>query len=198
MDHLSVEQIKAEILEYVGVHSYNFALLIDGEWGCGKTHFVRNVLIPAIEKAEYRVQRKNNQETNNKQELNTKRVLYISLYGVNSTEDIAQQILHALVERRTGIKGKWVSGLRASAEIIDKLFSSNEGVSGKIAEASIQFTSDWANDVLIFDDLERTNLPINEVFGYINQFVEQNETKVILIANEREIGKVDCKMKMDT
>ena len=46
------------------------------------------------------------------------------------------------------------------------------------------------NSILVFDDLERCDCPLNEVLGYINTFVEQEGIKVILIANEKEIGHI--------
>ena len=33
-------------------------------------------------------------------------------------------------------------------------------------------------------------MPINEVLGYINYFLEQNNAKVLIIANEKEIGSI--------
>src|SRR5690606_21770687 len=42
-------------------------------------------------------------------------------------------------------------------------------------------------DLYIFDDLERCEMPINAVMGYINGFVEHDDRKVIIIANEDEI-----------
>lgn len=44
------------------------------------------------------------------------------------------------------------------------------------------------NIVFVFDDLERCSCPIEEIFGYLNTFIEQNKNKIILIANEKEIG----------
>ena len=45
------------------------------------------------------------------------------------------------------------------------------------------------NYVLIFDDLERCEMPITELLGYINEFVEHKSMKTIIIANEKEILK---------
>jgi hypothetical protein len=42
---------------------------------------------------------------------------------------------------------------------------------------------------LIFDDLERCSIPITDLLGYINQYVENYGLKVILVANETEIIK---------
>lgn len=43
------------------------------------------------------------------------------------------------------------------------------------------------NSILIFDDLERCACPINELLGYINSFVEHENMKVIVVANQKEI-----------
>lgn len=41
--------------------------------------------------------------------------------------------------------------------------------------------------ILIFDDLERANIGVKELYGYINRFVEHNKFKVIVICNSTEI-----------
>jgi hypothetical protein len=41
--------------------------------------------------------------------------------------------------------------------------------------------------LLVFDDLERCKIPVVEVLGYINSFVEHDGLKEIIIANEGEI-----------
>ncbi len=46
---------------------------------------------------------------------------------------------------------------------------------------------DISKKILIFDDLERCKIDINNILGYINSFVEHKESKVIIIANEEEL-----------
>ena len=41
--------------------------------------------------------------------------------------------------------------------------------------------------MIVFDDLERCKIDISELFGYINELVEHNQVKVILVANENKI-----------
>lgn len=38
---MTEQQIKEEILRYIKDRTYNYAVLIDGEWGSGKTYFVK-------------------------------------------------------------------------------------------------------------------------------------------------------------
>src|SRR5262249_39994881 len=42
-------------------------------------------------------------------------------------------------------------------------------------------------DVYVFDDLERCEMPINKSLGYINEFVEHDVHKVVIVANDQEI-----------
>ena len=41
---MNEQQIEKEIFRYIQDESYNYAVLIDGEWGSGKTYFAKNVL----------------------------------------------------------------------------------------------------------------------------------------------------------
>jgi hypothetical protein len=73
-------------------------------------------------------------------------------------------------------------------------------VAGRVAKAGLKFlkldpdigtsrnSSTVEAKVYVFDDLERCLAPINKVLGYINQFVEHGDAKVIVLANEKEIG----------
>jgi len=49
---MTEEQIIDETLRYISDESYNYAILIDGEWGCGKTYFIKNTLQKSISEYE--------------------------------------------------------------------------------------------------------------------------------------------------
>lgn len=94
---MTEKQITEEILRYLKDVSYNYAVLIDGEWGSGKTFFANNILTKAI----------------NKQEVNLKTnrsVKYISLYGCKDMTDVQENIAWSFAEdARKKIKNriKW-------------------------------------------------------------------------------------------
>ena len=48
---------------------------------------------------------------------------------------------------------------------------------------------DLSDKLIVLEDLERTNIPIKDVLGYVNNLVEQDGIKVLLVANESEILK---------
>lgn len=130
-----------------------------------------------------------------KEELSEKRIYYISLYGVSSSEQIMDEIYSSMVE-----------------QIINKNLGEK---TGQIIEKGITFTSklitagmkyfnvdtkdlpqlsdikELKDAIIIFDDLERCELDINQTLGIINNLVEHNDVKVILVANQNEIGKIN-------
>ena len=49
--------------------------------------------------------------------------------------------------------------------------------------------------VIVFDDLERCEMPISETLGYINDYVEHKNVKCVIVANEQEINKINYDIK---
>ena len=45
---LTDDDIVKEIVNYVDETLYNYAVMIDGEWGCGKTYFIQERLYKAL------------------------------------------------------------------------------------------------------------------------------------------------------
>ena len=180
---MTEKQITEEILRYLKDVSYNYAVLIDGEWGSGKTFFANNILTKAI----------------NKQEVNLKTnrsVKYISLYGCKDMTDVQENIAWSFAEdARKKIKNRIKWGTTVEKVSSNILLSSqkigNVIMKKLLPEASLyKISSDWLNlgsFIFIFDDLERCDCPVNEVFGFLNELVEHENTKVIIIANEKEL-----------
>ena len=75
---MTSEQIIDEIKIYIDDKTYNYALLIDGEWGSGKTYFWNNKVKNKIDSMQ----------------INGKRytTIYMSLYGISNLEDISKKI----------------------------------------------------------------------------------------------------------
>lgn len=185
-DILTDEEIVKAIKNYVDEDLYSYAVLIDGEWGCGKTYFIKEYLCDKLEKHE-----KDKAENGQYKE---KRIVYLSLYGVKSVDEVSKQIL---IESYLSKKGKIKSFLKKGTEVTEKMLPLLfDLIKVKGLELDVDNVSNAVggllsvkDSILIFDDLERCDCPINEILGYINTFVEHNGMKVILIANQKEIGK---------
>ena len=172
---------------FINKRMYHYALLINGGWGFGKTFFVKETLIPHIKKSN-------------------RDVYYLSLYGIKTTDEISQMLcVQAIKDKTPGIAQKIMDskGGQITTKILASLFKGGMnfiGAGDTGIEMIIQVFPDFENNVIIFDDLERCACPINEVLGYINDFVEHSHASVILVANEEEIGKweIDRNPEMQT
>ena len=165
---MSEDDILNAVREYLNERIYDCAILIDGEWGSGKTFFVKDKIINKIADKQF---------------------IYVSLYGVKNTQDVTKQIY---VLSNLDLKGKALHAGNTVLTLFSSVFSfSANGLNidlDSITTESFMKRIDISDKVLVFDDLERCYIPIGEILGYINTFVEHNHMKVIIIANQKEIA----------
>lgn len=162
------EKLEIAIQNYVHDTTYDYAIMINGPWGCGKTYFIHNKVINYLK--SYRP------------------YVYISLYGIKSIEDITKQIY---IQNYFGNKkGEDISELTSFVSSVAYDLLEQKGIKiSKLEKTLKNKLSIKRNTVLIFDDLERSTIPIVELLGYINGFVEHQHLKVIVVANEKEINR---------
>ncbi|PGH90735.1 hypothetical protein CN900_17420 [Bacillus anthracis] len=185
----SMQYIVDSILDYIDRDKTNHAILLNGKWGSGKTYFWENVLKEKIEAKE----KQNKGIWGFKKEVDVKKrnAIYVSLYGVNSIEEINKKIFLGKWEKLQRITESKIGG--GVSEIAKAMLGSVKNMElpyiKGIEVPDIDFGQflNFTNTVLCFDDLERASIDINEILGYINNFVEHDGVKVILIANENEI-----------
>lgn len=178
---LSDEELLSEIKYYIENKFYNYTVMIDGAWGSGKTYFVNQVLLPELKKE-------------------TKKSIYISLYGVSNIDELSKKIYikFLLKDKSDRINSTLLAGATEALDVVSGLISPFIGKYGdiEIKEKKIQNLVQKfvpiKDCILIFDDLERCNCPMREILGYINGFVEQAGMKVLIIANQNEL-----RQKMD-
>lgn len=155
-------------------HAPHYAVLLTGKWGSGKTWFIKDFI-------------------SRHASLN-KRILYVSLYGLQSFADIEGEffrLLHpVLASKKVRVLANLLKGTLKGTLRIDV-----NGDGKSEADVSVNVPSDEVlknlslepDQILVFDDLERCSIPIGDLLGYINQLVEHVGLKAILIANEEEI-----------
>ena len=177
---LSNDEIVKVMLEYIEEDKYKSAILINGEWGSGKTFFITEKLSKVIKD---RIK-------------NEGKYIYVSLYGVGNVEELSNKLYSEIcsetlvklsgVEKEkidTGIK--WIPKLLYFTKFIP--FIKNYNSIKKIMAPIIKEIAKIKKCVVVFDDIERCKIDIYELFGYINELVEHNEVKAILVANEKKI-----------
>ena len=137
-----MNKIYNEIINNYISKDSDFAIQIDGPWGCGKTYYIQNELLNVIQKTN-------------------KRPIYISLNGLEKLNDIDTRILLEVLKSKN--EGK-LSNLNPLASKIgdlwieispsfEKLNAVNKatGFITKFTNSKINLTE----YVLILDDLER-------------------------------------------
>lgn len=155
-----------------------YAVLLTGLWGSGKTWFIKNFIANHLPQPE--------------------RVLYLSLYGVQTFDDIESEffrLLHPVLgSKPVRILHRLARGvLKTSINFdVDGDGKSDGSVSGGIpTEKMLERISLDPSRILVLDDLERCSIPIADLMGYVNQFIEHGGIKAVLIANEVELLKQD-------
>ena len=181
---MTSKEIVDAVISYVRDENAKYAILIDGTWGSGKTYLYENYLVDAIDSVEVG---KNERKQN----------VYISLYGISSIDSLAKQLITNYLIYVKGNGNKLVKkGLKPLAGIIgvaSSVFSFSIGpVSTDLSNVlkKIEGSIDVKDMVICFDDLERCTIPINEFFGFVNNLIEHCNCKVIILADEKNIGKI--------
>ncbi len=208
-DSLVDERITTLLLDYVKHDKSNQAVLIDGDWGSGKTYFIQEVFIKAYQEIlteENNLTNKSlvietlsdsqghlSRNTGKKPKSDIKDIYYVSLYGLNDVAQIEIAIYEKMVADYVPSQqpSYALKLLKLMGKTVIPVVSQFLGItitSALIKEiiGAIQPIKDL---VIVFDDLERCNIELNSILGYINNLVEHCNVKAIILANEKEIWR---------
>ncbi|TGE25198.1 hypothetical protein E5K00_08375 [Hymenobacter aquaticus] len=177
----------------------NYALLLTGKWGSGKTHFFRHKLTPMIK------------DTPTLGDASVKyEIIELSVFGLASIEEVETKIFVQLLpflSEGTGNLLAKCAGLFTKAFLTFKTGSDWRitQAGGKVVEESATDIFAWFRSrskkmakslvdfrrfVICVDDIERgigeKGLDLTTLLGYLNTLVD-NGFKLIAIANEDEI-----------
>ncbi len=165
------------INEYIHRNNTDYAVLVTGDWGCGKSYYLKNTVA-----AEY---------NSCSSEDCCYRVITVSAAGLSSSA----QLFHLLFEK---IKGNRVlSAINKSSNFFSAQKDSNVSLAGSLVgwvTEKFQFSrirkemrQEKLHIVLIIDDIERYKGALDELFAAVqNTFVEQH-THVIYVAFEDDL-----------
>lgn len=120
--------------------------------------------------------------------------MYVSLNGIKNTKEIEQSFyaqMHPILSSK-GAKyaSKLIKGILKSAVKIDMDGDGSKNTSDatfSLPEINFSNYEKIENRILVFDDLERCQMDIKSILGYINEFVEHSGFKVIILADEHKI-----------
>ena len=186
--YLTEKEITKELDDYIYNVSIKYAVLLNGGWGSGKTYFIEGYIKKLEEKYELN---KNDKTTK------YKKPVYVSLYGLSDISELKNKIALSLIKNKK-IK-QLMPFLDVGIEIGSDLASKHTFIQNSDSKFKriIRALHKIDNLIIFFDDLERCNININTVLGYINELVEHNDVKVVLVADESKIGKVNFEKNVE-
>ena len=144
-----MDDLVESILDYIRSDYTDYAIMINGEWGSGKTYFWNNKIKSKIDSMQIHGKKYT--------------TIYMSLYGISVTT-IPEYA-------KNGIDMANLFGVTQNGDKMnyEDFFSTED-------------------KVFCFDDLERANVDVIDILGYINNFVEHDHIKTIIICNEKELA----------
>lgn len=167
---MTVELVKEQIQKFLTTDTPE-VLAIKGEWGVGKTHnwckYVEEL----------------------KGDCALKSYSYISLFGINSIDELKQTVFLNAVDTHSigeapNVKGysKKIAGLLKDTKIpyVSKYTGGIGSLINSVSQLALNKT------VICFDDIERhsKDLKIKDFMGLVSYFKEQKHCKVVLLLNE--------------
>ena len=173
-----MEELVEGILDYVRSDYTDYAIMINGEWGSGKTYFWDHKIRNRIE----------SMHINGKQYT----TIYMSLYGISNLEEISKKIFIETTQLMDKNLKKFMNShnqttipeyAKTGLDMANFFGVTQNG--DRLNYADFFSTDD---KVLCFDDLERANVDVIDILGYINNFVEHDHIKTIIICNEKELA----------
>lgn len=171
------KNLKQGILNYLQMENTG-ALMVTGPWGCGKSYFFEHILFAELKDDKYKPIR-------------------VSLFGMSSLGELSKNIVCEFAQYATDNKS------------LGKIFEEGAKIFKRIGSVKVPVVSDYVDlknilgegkalyklvpskAVICLDDLERAieKYDINDLLGVINDLVENQHFKVIVIANKDYIDK---------
>ena len=173
-----MKEFEEFLLSYLHEPETFYSIMLTGAWGCGKTFYWKKVLKPLIEAQKVKHSEDKNYRT-----------IYVTLNGVESTTDI-DKLLVLSASELFNKKGFKIAGRlgKAALTVADSVFLGG-GLEKVFSKTNFIDLFQFKNVVICFDDLERSLVSPESVLGYINDLVEHNGIKTLILSNESKIDE---------
>jgi hypothetical protein len=163
--------------------------MLAGNWGSGKTYQVKRILEGLLSRKRVDSKRSSWLPSQRRKKPKKSFVL-VSLYGLKSHQEIDEAMVAALYPWSNN------DGYRIAASVGQAFLKHAKYELPKLKPADL--FSKMSAEIFVFDDLERCNMKITDALGYINQLVERDGCKVVILANEDEIRKGPKRKEYET
>ncbi|MGJ1269526.1 P-loop NTPase fold protein [Sphingobacterium spiritivorum] len=169
---MTSDHIQDIFKDYLKAENTQYAIMINGKWGGGKTYFWKEKLKPLI--------------------TGKQKPIYITLNGISKIETVEYHLLLGLIPL-SSIDNKIIKSatkfIGNATNVVTKYFTKSSSAS-EIFNGVVVENLNYSNKIICIDDLERCQIPIEEILGFINNFIEHKSMKVLFLADETKIDSV--------
>ena len=149
------------ITNYVKNEHTQYAIMLDSWWGSGKTYYIKNKLQKHLKETDIVMR-------------------HISLFNISSLQQITKQLIFE------SNKDKKITVIKSIGGLFIKGFSESK-LNINLDDLPLLNLINFEKKLIVLDDLERSNLDIITILGYVSDLVENYNAKVLLVCNEEEI-----------
>lgn len=171
-----------ELKYYCDINNPVGALMLSGEWGCGKTYLIKNKFISLVKDKYVFVS--------------------VSLFGIDSLDKLRVEVKKKWLEKVSELDK--LNGTKVSkvADSYKKIFDTIKDIlpenwqkKGEVVSSIMDLVNfvpisnrmSEKKVILVFDDLERSNISCTDLLGCINDYCENQSFNTIIVANEEKI-----------
>jgi hypothetical protein len=215
MSNTPANKTNAHIASYLKYYraqpNPQYAVLLKGGWGSGKTWFIKK-LLDEYESGDAA----KNSPLSKKREL--QRNIYISLFGIKTIEEIETKLIALMTSKwqkglkflgslatgaiKTTVKVDLNEALESANGLFnlcnkDKLKSSLDAFDEMALSLDVDLSQEknaasepkFKPLLIVFDDLERAQMDVGVILGYINNLTEHSKIHAVIVADEEKLLK---------
>ena len=168
---MTISEYNEYIKNYLENDNTKSAVMLTAPWGAGKSYYIREELIPFV-----------------KNKLG-KMCVCISLYGLKNIDEVSKALYLEVRFGKFDRNNEKHTTTKVIGKTIVKGVASFFGINLDMDDSSLQElydSVDLSGKLIILEDIERSDIDIIQILGYVNNLVEQDGVKVLLVANEQE------------
>lgn len=166
------DKLNHYIKHYIEKDKTGRAIMLTGSWGIGKSYYIKNELMPFLT------------------ENGGHQCIVVSLYGLSSLSEISKAIYLEARVKKLKFESEAGKATLLVAKTLLKGLAGQIGLDLNADEKDLQAlyqSVDLSNKLIVIEDVERTQIDILELLGYVNSLCEQDAVKVLMVTNEKEI-----------
>ena len=180
---MTFEKLNKYILHYIEEDRTKKAIMLTAPWGTGKSYYIQNELKPFLE-----------DEKNGKH-----KCIVVSLYGIKELFEVSKAIYTAIRMKFLDKDSEAVATGKIIVKTVVKHLANitKFDISQSDTDLKKLFESvNLSGKLVVLEDVERSGIDILDIMGYVNNLVEQDGVKVLLVVNEEEILKFEHEGKI--